>query len=225
MSTTTRLHTIERWDESTDQEGLIRSRSFARRGGGRSGPRSATELIRQTPNTVLLGDLLRQQGGMPAARFAELFPHPFLIQITSLRDLEQGDPRTGTVRSTMPQPKESNLLGCPVYFVKKRETNPLTNLISVGRTANNDLPLPYHTVSKFHAYFQVHDWSLVDAGSSNGTYMGRKRLEPRAPQALGESCEISFSKGCSFLFLQPDRMSLYLKHLEALENRLPIAPS
>lgn len=224
MATTTRLHTIERWDESTEHEGLIRSRSLSRQEGGRGNPRSTTDLVRQTPNTVLLGDLLRQMEGTSRERFVELFPHPFLIQITSLRDLEEGDPATGTVRSTMPQPKESNLLGCPVYFVKKRETNPLTNLISIGRTANNDLALPYQTVSKFHAYFQAHDWSLVDAGSSNGTYIGRKPLKERAPCPLGASCEISFSKGCSFLFLQPDRMSLYLKHLGALENSLPIAP-
>lgn len=59
--------------------------------------------------------------------------------------------------------------------VRKRQ-DVFPEMITVGRTANNDVVIPDATISKFHAYFRATDrgLELVDAGSRNGTrVMGR----------------------------------------------------
>jgi pSer/pThr/pTyr-binding forkhead associated (FHA) protein len=50
-------------------------------------------------------------------------------------------------------------------------------MVTVGRAANNDIVLPYDSISKFHAYFSNvgNTWTLTDAKSTNGSFvMGRK---------------------------------------------------
>jgi hypothetical protein len=65
------------------------------------------------------------------------------------------------------------------------------NMITVGRTANNDLVVPDVSVSKFHAFFKVtpKGFELADAGSKNGTWVAGKELAPRGdavPVKLGD---------------------------------------
>ena len=66
-------------------------------------------------------------------------------------------------------------------------------MITVGRTANNDLVLPDVSVSKFHAFFRGlpggKGHELVDAGSKNGTWVVSQELAPRGdglPVKLGD---------------------------------------
>jgi pSer/pThr/pTyr-binding forkhead associated (FHA) protein len=57
------------------------------------------------------------------------------------------------------------------------------NMITVGRTANNDLVVSDVSVSKVHAFFTQtpHGLELADAGSKNGTWVGSEELPPRGP--------------------------------------------
>ncbi len=64
-------------------------------------------------------------------------------------------------------------------------------MITVGRTANNDLVIGDVSISKFHAFFsQVpKGLELSDAGSKNGTWVGSEELLPRGdpkPVKLGD---------------------------------------
>lgn len=59
-----------------------------------------------------------------------------------------------------------------VLPLAKRLDNGFPAKISVGRTANNDVPLRHPTVSQFHAWFYRDDDGRLfvrDAGSKNGT--------------------------------------------------------
>lgn len=65
------------------------------------------------------------------------------------------------------------------------------NMITVGRTANNDLVIADVSVSKFHAFFTQtpRGLELADAGSKNGTWVGIEELVPRGdarPVKLGD---------------------------------------
>ena len=65
------------------------------------------------------------------------------------------------------------------------------NMITVGRTANNDLVVADVSVSKFHAFFTQtpKGLELADAGSKNGTWVGADELPPRGearPVRLGD---------------------------------------
>ena len=53
--------------------------------------------------------------------------------------------------------------------------------ITIGRTANNDLVLAHHTVSRLHVYFRHRDgkWFITDAGSKNGTAVRDQELVAR----------------------------------------------
>lgn len=54
-------------------------------------------------------------------------------------------------------------------------------LITVGRTPESDIFLDDVTVSRRHAEFRhgAQGWSLRDAGSLNGTYVNRSRVDDR----------------------------------------------
>ncbi len=59
--------------------------------------------------------------------------------------------------------------------------------VSVGRAANKDIVLRDPSVSKFHAWFELHedlDFSLTDAGSRNQTHVNGEALLPRKPSPL-----------------------------------------
>jgi len=64
---------------------------------------------------------------------------------------------------------------------KVQDTFP--DMITVGRTNNNDMVVADVSVSRFHAFFQLRDdgVALADAGSRNGTTIDGDKLEPRAP--------------------------------------------
>jgi hypothetical protein len=71
--------------------------------------------------------------------------------------------------------------GSLVLAVRKTQLA-FPSMITVGRTANNDLVLPDVRVSKFHCWFKVSSdrVELVDAGSRNGTFVRTRRLAPKA---------------------------------------------
>jgi hypothetical protein len=61
-------------------------------------------------------------------------------------------------------------------------------MITLGRTANNDLVVSDTSVSKFHAFFRAlpggKGHELCDAGSKNGTWVGGVELAPRGEGQL-----------------------------------------
>ena len=68
---------------------------------------------------------------------------------------------------------------------KRSGANNFTSMVTVGRAGNNDVVIPGEGVSKFHAYFMRvrSDWTLVDAGSSLGTFVEDQQLEARTERA------------------------------------------
>jgi pSer/pThr/pTyr-binding forkhead associated (FHA) protein len=69
-----------------------------------------------------------------------------------------------------------------VRAVKKTQ-EAFANMITVGRTANNDIQLHDTRVSRFHAFFReaAGKLELGDAGSRHGTFVDGVRLEPKGP--------------------------------------------
>ncbi len=73
-----------------------------------------------------------------------------------------------------------------VFPLVKKPGAPFADMITVGRTANNDVVLNHITVSRFHAYFRHKGdgWTLSDAGSKNGSFLEAARLEPRKERGI-----------------------------------------
>jgi pSer/pThr/pTyr-binding forkhead associated (FHA) protein len=69
-----------------------------------------------------------------------------------------------------------------VRAVKKTQ-EAFANMITVGRTANNDIQLHDTRISRFHAFFREAGGKLElgDAGSRHGTFVDGVKLEPKGP--------------------------------------------
>jgi pSer/pThr/pTyr-binding forkhead associated (FHA) protein len=120
------------------------------------------EFIANNPWPFLVGEPVMTQ---PRAAMKTLTNVP-----PALRKLETLAPE-----ATPPSDAPTGILGLVVAPIRKRQ-QVFPEMITLGRTANNDVVIPDATVSKFHAYFRATDkgLELVDAGSRNGTkVMGR----------------------------------------------------
>jgi pSer/pThr/pTyr-binding forkhead associated (FHA) protein len=76
-------------------------------------------------------------------------------------------------------------------------------LAHVGRGAHNDIIVSDESVSDSHAKLQRRDdgWYVVDMGSTNGTYVGGRRIEAEAP--LTGAPDVRFG-GVKFIFRVPE---------------------
>lgn len=81
-----------------------------------------------------------------------------------------------------------------VFPLEKKHGAPFADMITIGRTSNNDIVLKDVTVSRFHAYFRAREdrWVVADAGSKNGTHLRSALLDARKEMDLasGDSVRI-----------------------------------
>ncbi len=78
-------------------------------------------------------------------------------------------------------------------LVKKLGT-PFVDLITLGRTEGNDITIDDISVSRFQAFFRRRygRWFVCDAGSSNGTRVDGKKLEPRTEAEVLSNTRLRF---------------------------------
>ena len=107
--------------------------------------------------------------------------------------------------------------GAPAVFeLRKRPGSggaPLEG-ISLGRGPMNDVVIAHDSVSRFHAVLQRDGdgglWRIVDAESSNGTWVGALRLRPTVPQWVMDGTRLRLGN-VELRFLQPPAFRTYLK--------------
>ena len=88
-------------------------------------------------------------------------------------------------------------------LLKGRMMEVRSPLAHVGRGAHNDIVVADESVSDSHAKLQRREdgWYVVDMGSTNGTYVGGRRIEAEAP--LIGAPDVRFG-GVKFIFRVPD---------------------
>ena len=121
---------------------------------------------------------------MPLEQFLGEYPVPALLVVYRERDLGQEaiDPTDSGVQLLTVSIKSTAILRYlgKVAFIAKRPGNPFAHLISVGRSAKNDITVAVDSVSKVHGYFVPEDemgWSFTDHGSTNGSLLDDEELE------------------------------------------------
>ena len=105
--------------------------------------------------------------------------------------------------------------GTPLFFfVRKSVKNAFADEVTLGRTANNDITIEDNSVSRFHAYFAPvkKGWTLVDAKSTAGTFLGGKKLAPRTPAQLENETRLKVGD-VELQFLDPSGFWQYLQNL------------
>lgn len=104
----------------------------------------------------------------------------------------------GTNPSSRPQAIPRALAQAPHHVVELAKRADIDaaypERISVGRAANKDIVLRHTSISKFHAWFELDDtleWHVIDAGSTNHTFVGGTRAAPRerVPVPVGSSLQ------------------------------------
>lgn len=172
--------------------------------------------------------------------FIARFPHAALV----FRAGGGADPGFDTVHGVGPEPETATdlpllsphdalvapegvaeavgdeLLLDDVQFLVKSTRNPFRDMITVGRSSNNDLVLVQPTVSKVHATFVRDDsgWSIIDPGSTNGTSVDGRRLERGKAARLHDNTRVQLGSDVVAHFFTPlallDYVQLWLAGVE-----------
>jgi len=153
--------------------------------------------------------------------FLAAFPAPFLLQSKCLTEDDQKAAHFTTLRFRRDEPgtklnpalREKGKLR--VFKVRKESLNAFVDMITIGRANNNDISLPFGSISKFHAYFKVDGdiYTLTDAGSTNGTFLNNKQLDPDKPLEVKDGDGMSVSPQVEFTFYRPDSFYVWIKNL------------
>ncbi|MGQ0712177.1 MAG: FHA domain-containing protein [Gemmatimonadaceae bacterium] len=101
-------------------------------------------------------------------------------------------PRVVTTPPASQRPVLATLLVTSTGVLNGQQFEVRTPLAHVGRGAHNDIVLPDESVSDSHAKLQKREvgWYVVDMGSTNGTYVGGRRVE--AEQKIEGAPDIRF---------------------------------
>lgn len=164
-------------------------------------------------------ELIKERAnGRTREQFLELFPAPALVAIyaggadpsATGNPLDPSDSGFQLLTVSIKSTAILRYLG-RLAFVTKRPGNPFAHLISVGRSATNDIVVGVDSVSKVHGYFvrEGDGWSFTDHGSTNGSTLAGKELEPSDKYPLHDGLVLQLGPEAMLQYLSPE--SLYLK--------------
>ena len=158
-------------------------------------------------------DLIKQKAAAATReQFLEQFPLPALMSVFGgtdpTLDAESVDPNQSGVQLLTVSIKSRSVLRYlgKLAFVAKRPGNPFTHLVSIGRSASNDVTVAVDSVSKVHGYF-VSDgvtWSFTDHGSTNGSLLGDHKIEPGEKVLLFDGSVLQLGLEVMLEFLSPE---------------------
>ncbi len=169
-------------------------------------------------------DYAARRKGLTRDEFVRKFPFPFLVEREHGSDLGGAPPVLSTMVVSQDRIKAlmageaTSRAGRPVVPVVKRAGNAYAGMVTIGRTANNDIVLDSPAVSKFHAHFS-HDaasdtYRLADADATNGTFVNSKRLEPKATVTLRDGDIVAISQSFKFTYYSPGGFFDFLSIVE-----------
>ncbi len=92
-------------------------------------------------------------------------------------------------------------------LVKRRDSEGLPNEISIGRGQSNDIIIADYAVSKNHAKIIINrgKYSIVDVGSTNGTFFNDHPLKQGVEYELPPDNDIAFGR-LVFRFISPHQL-------------------
>lgn len=145
--------------------------------------------------TVTAGELARHAAALEREPFALRFPGPWLVALGDARS-HGSSGRFITVAESDRQSTPSDMrigADATAWAVVKR-TSTFPRKILVGRAPNNDVVLPYPSLSKLHAFFALESGrlTLTDAGSKNGTYVNDQPVPAAGGVAIEDHDVVRF---------------------------------
>jgi FHA domain len=87
-------------------------------------------------------------------------------------------------------PSELLRVPCHIVPIRKRAQGSFLQHVSVGRARNHDIVLRHRSVSKFHAWFEIHDGARLlvkDSESRNHTFVDGQQVANRVEVFAGQT--------------------------------------
>lgn len=136
-----------------------------------------------------LRGFVRRHKGLSREAFVKAFAHPFLASPPSKGSREE-DPETLFPGAWV------------IPVAKRKEGNRLDARISLGRGGYEDIWIDDASVSKEHCWFQEDEghMQIVDANSTNGTYVNGHPLNPHVPLTLRPGDRVGIGEKIVFHF-------------------------
>lgn len=118
----------------------------------------------------------------------------------------------GAVAELTPPKPFPKMADSVVHFLSKTTRNPFAAMITVGRSANNDIILGDKSISKLHAYFLRHTdrWTLHDQLSTNGTFVGDQKVDAKG-LVVPDGAALRFGPRHRFAFYLPRTLHRILR--------------
>lgn len=159
--------------------------------------------------------------------FAMAFPNGFLVEKSEkfldknvmfqfLTDVVEDEHvlqqlQNGTVRRAV--------LDARVIEIAKRKDVAEPNMITIGRSPDNDIVVYNKMVSRRHAYLLLNHiertCNLVDIGSTNGTFLNDAKITPHEEHQLTEADEISIGPETKVVYFSTKAFHTFLSELKA----------
>jgi hypothetical protein len=172
-----------------------------------------------------LADYLQKAAGLTSSWFLQKYNYPVLLwsQGEDWIDKNNFQFETYTDEIVSKEPKnispgsESQIAQTLIIEVRKQASPAPSNMICVGRAANNDIVFFNNTVSKLHCYFlegvRGGTYEIVDANSTNGTLVKNKRLVAYENHPLANRDHIQFGPSIDVVYLTPEGFYELLQQL------------
>jgi tetratricopeptide (TPR) repeat protein len=150
---------------------------------------------------------------MTSQQFLETYPNGFLVERSQMNldknvifQLDTGRVDDENVLNELYKGAvEMDVLVARVIEIRKGKIDKNHAVITIGRSANNDLVLYNKMVSKSHARLHITSIDeapyLVDVGSANCTFLNAKMLKSHEMYQLADGDEISFGPQTTLVFL------------------------
>ena len=133
---------------------------------------------------------------------------------TKIRGADAAQERDAKPGEGEAEPKSRGL----VFPLRKTNRNLFVNMISVGRTSNNDIMLDNPCVSKLHAFFKPAPdntgVTITDPGSTSGTTIDGAPLQPNHAVTVESGQVLVFGKAVSATFFGPKGIYEHVKSLK-----------
>ena len=155
-----------------------------------------------------LGEFWAEVRGVGREAFLAHYPDPILIELTvspadALREFDTMVVEArGHITHAGADPDAGAGPASRIFSVRKC-TSVFPGKITVGRTTNNDCIVREGRVSKLHAWFvrEGEITTLVDAESSNGTFVNGARLPKLGRVALKPRDQVAFGSQARFVYV------------------------
>lgn len=161
---------------------------------------------------VALEDVQARARVLAEEDFIQEIPVPALVVVYRESDADGGpvDPSSQGVQLLTVSLKSASILRYlnRVAFICKRPGNPFAHLISVGRSASNDIAIGVDSVSKVHGYFAVEgdSWSFTDHSSTNGSLLNDQPLESGQKHELSDGDFLQLGLEVTLEYYSPKRL-------------------